>query len=394
MDEQEGEEEIEPGKLPEYPRSMLKMEVSDGRVIVKAIEYKRIPGLKLGDTKLGCKVIFIPPKLLSGADIQVVLHNVNVVNGFRAWSLLMPLCTRVYRQEDHSCSVLLSPENTKVVGRYVDDMEDIQAGQFIDSLKQRLIEAQNPPRIPPSGKAKLPRGKAIISRIKPERQMLEGRGAKSSPYFGQANAIAGPSRPSRGVAGARGPGNRPSLPISVADSEDEDVRERARRARAAAILGSTSAPVRSAVDDSEDEYGFMDPNESFFDQLDAVEATATQQQSRGIRGTSAEYQYEENIADVDFDDHVYQPVPTRSRTTTANSDPALGKKRVYQELDDTDQDEDYGFDDDSFLAGVAEPAASLLVQSGKTSRHGSRTIGRSSQLLDGGTQDQPIEISD
>lgn len=59
MDEAEGEEgDFEPGKLPEYPRSMLKLELSDGRGVVKGIEYKRIPGLKLGDTKLGCKVSY------------------------------------------------------------------------------------------------------------------------------------------------------------------------------------------------------------------------------------------------------------------------------------------------------------------------------------------------
>jgi RecQ-mediated genome instability protein 1 len=56
MDEGEDEEEIVPGKIPEYPRGMLKLELGDGRAAVKAIEYKRLGDLKLGETALGCKV--------------------------------------------------------------------------------------------------------------------------------------------------------------------------------------------------------------------------------------------------------------------------------------------------------------------------------------------------
>ena len=45
------------GPIPKYPRSMLKLHLSDGSVTVPAIEFKRIPGLELGVTPLGCKVI-------------------------------------------------------------------------------------------------------------------------------------------------------------------------------------------------------------------------------------------------------------------------------------------------------------------------------------------------
>lgn len=50
------EEEIEEGKLPNYPRGMLKLELGDGRNTIKAIEYRRLDGLKLGETELGAKV--------------------------------------------------------------------------------------------------------------------------------------------------------------------------------------------------------------------------------------------------------------------------------------------------------------------------------------------------
>ena len=56
MDDEEVEEEIEDGKLPNYPRGMLKLSVGDGRKVVDAIEYRRLDELKLGDTALGAKV--------------------------------------------------------------------------------------------------------------------------------------------------------------------------------------------------------------------------------------------------------------------------------------------------------------------------------------------------
>ena len=44
------------GKLPEYSRGMMKVLVSDGASEIEGLEYRRISGLKLGETKLGCKV--------------------------------------------------------------------------------------------------------------------------------------------------------------------------------------------------------------------------------------------------------------------------------------------------------------------------------------------------
>ena len=42
--------------IPKYPRSMLKMVLCDGHRTIKAIEYKKLPSLELGETKLGYKV--------------------------------------------------------------------------------------------------------------------------------------------------------------------------------------------------------------------------------------------------------------------------------------------------------------------------------------------------
>ncbi|KAI0034240.1 hypothetical protein K488DRAFT_46011 [Vararia minispora EC-137] len=52
--EQDGGEDD--GPIPKYPRSMLRLELSDGTTTIKAIEYRRIPQLTLDDTPLGYKV--------------------------------------------------------------------------------------------------------------------------------------------------------------------------------------------------------------------------------------------------------------------------------------------------------------------------------------------------
>lgn len=50
------EDDIDDSKLPAYPRSMLSFEVSDGRTAIRAIEYRRLQELELGETRLGLKV--------------------------------------------------------------------------------------------------------------------------------------------------------------------------------------------------------------------------------------------------------------------------------------------------------------------------------------------------
>jgi len=56
-DENQNQVDEDAGPIPKYPRSMLKLQLSDGTVTMPAIEFRRIPGLELGVTSLGCKVI-------------------------------------------------------------------------------------------------------------------------------------------------------------------------------------------------------------------------------------------------------------------------------------------------------------------------------------------------
>ena len=55
--ENENEADEDAGPIPKYPRSMLKLHLSDGTTTVPAVEFKKIQGLELGVTQLGCKEI-------------------------------------------------------------------------------------------------------------------------------------------------------------------------------------------------------------------------------------------------------------------------------------------------------------------------------------------------
>jgi RecQ-mediated genome instability protein 1 len=54
----EGAEEDEAGE-GEWVRGVMKFELSDGHNSVKGVEWKRIPGFSLEETKLGCKVSLV-----------------------------------------------------------------------------------------------------------------------------------------------------------------------------------------------------------------------------------------------------------------------------------------------------------------------------------------------
>ena len=87
MGEEENDEEVEEGKMPAYPRSMLRLDLSDGRRVMKAIEYRSIMELQLGETALGAKVsaIRIFPSLTS----QLLVHNVRALRGTREYDFLL-----------------------------------------------------------------------------------------------------------------------------------------------------------------------------------------------------------------------------------------------------------------------------------------------------------------
>jgi RecQ-mediated genome instability protein 1 len=54
--ENNNNDEADEGPVPNYPRSMLHFQISDGTIRLNAIEYRKIPQLDLENTPLGYKV--------------------------------------------------------------------------------------------------------------------------------------------------------------------------------------------------------------------------------------------------------------------------------------------------------------------------------------------------
>jgi RecQ-mediated genome instability protein 1 len=71
LDDEENEADLEvdgEGPVPNYPRGMLRLELSDGATTLSAIEYRPLPELTLGVTPLGYKV-FNFSQLYSRTDL-------------------------------------------------------------------------------------------------------------------------------------------------------------------------------------------------------------------------------------------------------------------------------------------------------------------------------------
>jgi RecQ-mediated genome instability protein 1 len=112
------QEEEEEGPVPRYPRSMLKLELTDGTVTFRAIEYKRMPDLVLGETPLGYKVLCVLLYHSTFMDRvpQMLLKNVMFRQGI----------------------AFLEPANVVLKGHSTEDRQAQQDANFLRGLKRRM----------------------------------------------------------------------------------------------------------------------------------------------------------------------------------------------------------------------------------------------------------------
>lgn len=113
VERDDGEEDVTPGT---FGRGMLKMRLSDGFHEVDAIEWRRIDGLRLGETQLGCKVGSSFSLSVAERDSQILVQNVKCARGM----------------------LLLSPTSVIIKGHGVAEMEEDAAMLLEESLKRRL----------------------------------------------------------------------------------------------------------------------------------------------------------------------------------------------------------------------------------------------------------------
>jgi len=239
--------------------------------------------------------------------------------------------------------VLLTPENTEILGGSVDHLEAEQPDQFTASLASRLEAAQTQLDAPKGRSRKTTataKSKPAITRSKPKPAV------QSRPTI-KPSLSAPAARPSRAAAGP-----------STSQIDDKDNKEAARRARAEA-LRQLELPPRPI--DSDDEYDVDDiADDSFIRGVEAAEAQAVTR-SRYFQA---------------------QPV-TASRAPGAyvgRSGYGSNTRPRQVEIED-----EYDFDDDSFFREIdeAEIIASATTQRAAGVIQGSSGIARQTQASSG-----------
>lgn len=87
--EEDGDIEVDgEGPMPKYPRRTLHFQVSDGATIFEAMEYRPLPQLGLGSTKLGYKAIFFSHTLNCIVKICIRRCNSRELVSLMAWHSL------------------------------------------------------------------------------------------------------------------------------------------------------------------------------------------------------------------------------------------------------------------------------------------------------------------
>jgi RecQ-mediated genome instability protein 1 len=121
-DDAEGEEG---GRLPKYPRGMLRLELTDGTITLPAIEYSSLSELELGVTPLGYKV-----HLLSAhsSDFSLIMSQM-VLNG-----------TFI-----RGGTALLEPKTAIMKGGRSEDRDQQRDTDFLGGLRVRLGSVFLPP---------------------------------------------------------------------------------------------------------------------------------------------------------------------------------------------------------------------------------------------------------
>ncbi|PCH42409.1 DUF1767-domain-containing protein [Wolfiporia cocos MD-104 SS10] len=210
------EDEEDEGPIPSYPRSMLYFRLSDGSTILQAMEYRRLPGLTLGETNLGYKMI---------------LKDVKVRNGI---AFLEPKCVVMKGHEVADLAALQDRDFARDLGfrlgRPIDPaLEEPNGGAEPEPAamppQQQPQPQPNAPSHPPSPPAPAPSSANVPPPLAPTRH------SPAEPLRSPLRELPSPSPPpSPGPSGAR----------TYIHADDEDL---PRRRKLPAPAPTTTAAV-------------------------------------------------------------------------------------------------------------------------------------------------------
>ncbi|WWC71481.1 uncharacterized protein I206_105439 [Kwoniella pini CBS 10737] len=335
--EDEQEQNIDQGKVPPYPRSMLKLELSDGRRIIKAMEYKKINNLVLGQTSLGCKVV----------------------------------CNNVKCLRD---TLLLTPQNTQVLESSVEYLELTQKEEFMKDLNRRMgklddgstnIPAQRrikpPPPIRPKHNASIkPPAAQIRSKITHSPEIIPTAGPSRTSHYFQSNPAEQVHPPhlvrpkpirAQGLKSSSSASNSRKRSMNDDSEDEEEPISKSRRSRTAAKLATAKVTqlYHDIPDDkftemdedfgneNDDEFDY-DIDESFIRQINEVEAKASgsgiyYKNFKSHKYNDVEEEEEDDDDDDDFmiiDEKIIKQIDNLSSSSFSNQNKGIGKEKENQ----------------------------------------------------------------
>ncbi|XAO26118.1 hypothetical protein I312_104952 [Cryptococcus bacillisporus CA1280] len=342
----DGENEVEDGKVPPYPRGMLRLELGDGRRIVRAMEYKRINDIVLGQTSLGSKI---------------VVQNVRVLRGI----------------------LLLTPENSRVLtDSCVEELEDLQKDQFVRDLQRRLG------KLGPDEDAD-----GLVNPLPVIPPPVKGSGVQASKPTRNV-----PRQPTRASA-AQPVRATPQVPAPP----DQYVSKRPAPSNAVAGPSNSKKARETAIVEEDDFDGFDDFDESFLRQVDEAESRAYATQTNlASRHASVEADLYESDDD-DFMildesmirqlDHVEAQTKRRRTSSAITKTKSVSTQKQRSTANEVDDLEDDEFEiNESFIRQINEAEALALANSSSTKKTIRKGVGSSSTTTRSATRSAVSDV--
>ncbi|CAK5268393.1 unnamed protein product [Mycena citricolor] len=215
----EGDDEVDlevdgEGAVPNYPRSMLRFELSDGASKVSAFEYRPLPELNLGVTPLGYKG-------------KLILKNVLMRRGM---AFLEPSCVEFKGQKTEDREVQQSTDFARELRHRLGNLEpqpEVSQAPAPQEMRSPLREISQPPSPPAAGlhnhsdDEEQPRRRRVPG---PPPSVSSSSTIVTSPYFPSSGSAAGAvpaASPRMGLA--LSPTRSAPIEIDISDDEDSQI---------------------------------------------------------------------------------------------------------------------------------------------------------------------------
>ncbi|KAL7006449.1 hypothetical protein EMMF5_004102 [Cystobasidiomycetes sp. EMM_F5] len=295
-----------------FPRHMLKLVVSDGWSQRSAIEYRRIQGLSLEDTQLGCKLLLKNVKSRRGI---LLLDDTNCIvkGGFiaerdetRDESLGATLRKRLQLVVSSS-KRLYTAYHLHSGDAAENDEQDMQADVEPDLYDQEIAQPQPQHRplaqrnMPPPA-ASAPTGPSSKASVKSRSSMQTSASSRATAFRGTSRQTARPETRKNGIVKKEEEADLDAL-LDDADLDDIDIDELAsadRKPGTSGAFSKTRFPATNRIDEEdEDLWAALEEAEAAPSAKQRKASSSAQQVQSRMQQSSARPTVSQKFVDID-----------------------------------------------------------------------------------------------